>query len=145
MVIGMLQAAMAAPSARNQQPWHFVVIRDRETLEKIAAMQSTAQMARHAPLGIVVCGDLTLDNESGYWVQDCAAATENILLWAHSHGLGAVWCGIYPREHRVKNYQALLGLPQGVVPMALVVVGYPAEELPPPDRFKPERVHYEHW
>jgi nitroreductase len=145
MVTGLLQAAMAAPSARNQQPWHFVVIRERDTLEKIAAMQSTARMARHAPLTIVVCGDLDLDNDSGYWVQDCAAATENILLWAHAHGLGAVWCGIYPREHRVSNYRALLGLPDRVVPLALVVVGYPAEELPPSDRFKPDRVHNGRW
>jgi nitroreductase len=145
ILAGLLRAAMAAPSARNQQPWHFVVIRERTTLEHIAAMQSTARMARNAPLAVVVCGDLSLDNDSGYWVQDCSAATENILLWAHTHGLGAVWCGIHPREHRVANYRALLALPDNVVPLALVVVGYPAEELPPADRFRPERIHSESW
>ena len=144
-VTRLLRAAMAAPSARNQQPWHFVVIRDRGTLEHIASTQSTATMARRAQVGIVVCGDLTLEESPGYWVQDCAAATENLLIAATSEGLGAVWCGIYPREHRVQNFRDLLVLPDHVVPMALVLLGHPAEDPPPSDRYQPDRVRRERW
>lgn len=145
MVIDLLRAAMAAPSAGNQQPWHFIVVRSRETLDHIAATQTTAAMAREAPLAIVVCGDLSLEKSPGYWVQDCSAATENILIAANAAGLGAVWCGVFPREHRVENIRALLGLPEQVFPFAIVVVGHPAEQLPPGDRFREDRIRQEHW
>ncbi|HLA80982.1 MAG TPA: nitroreductase family protein, partial [Thermoleophilia bacterium] len=144
-VTGLLRAAMAAPSAGNQQPWHFIVIRARATLEKIADTQTTAAMARDAQLAVVVCGDLALEKSPGYWVQDCSAATENMLIAAHAAGLGAVWCGVFPREHRVANIRAILGLPDHIVPLAVVVIGHPAEDLPPADRFRADRVRKERW
>lgn len=141
----LLRAAMAAPSARNQQPWHFVVVRDRGTLARIAERIETASMAREAPLAIAVCADLDLEKSPGYWVQDCSAATENMLIAANAARLGTVWCGIHPREQRVEALREILGLPEPVMPLALVVIGYPAESPPTVDRFRRDRIHRERW
>ncbi len=141
----LLKAAMAAPSAGNQQPWHFVVVTDREKLDQLGEINPYAKMARQAPLGIMVCGELALQKYPGYWVQDCSAAIENILLAAHGMGLGGVWTGIYPVEHRVESYLKLFKLPEGIVPLAFLVFGHPGEDKPPSDRYNPERVHYEQW
>lgn len=145
LVADLLRAAMAAPSAGNQQPWQFVVIRNRATLEAVAAANPYGGMARHAPLAIVVCGDLKREQRPGFWVQDCAAATENLLVAAHALGLGAVWCGTYPREERMQPIVAALGLPENVVPFAVVPIGYPAEEPALVDRYDPRRVHFDRW
>lgn len=141
----MLRAAMAAPSAGNKQPWKFVVVTDKNTLSTISANMKTMRMAEKAPLAIVVCGDL--DNtfpEDGrdYWVEDTSAATENLLLAAHSMGLGAVWCGIYPMRERVAFLQDLLQLPKNIVPLNVIPIGYPAEDPAPKDKWKPENIHY---
>ncbi len=104
-----------------------------------------AAMAGSAPLAILVCGDLDLEKSEGYWVVDCAAAVENMLLAAHALGLGAVWCGVYPREPRMEGLRQLVGLPENVVAHSLVVVGYPAEQVQPEDRYRPERVRRNHW
>lgn len=141
----ILQAAMSAPSAGNQQPWQFVVITDRALREAIAQFHPYAQMVPDAPVAIVVCGDLRLESYKGYWVQDCAAATQNILLAAHAKGLGAVWVGIYPVEDRVRRLQQLLVLPTQVVPLALVPMGIPAEGVPPANRFNATRIHRNRW
>lgn len=144
-VTELLQAAMAAPSAGNQQPWQFVVIRERRTLDQLAVVHPYAAMAPKAQLAIAVCGDLRLETNEGYWVQDCAAATENLLIAAEAKGLGAVWLGVYPREERVASIQALLGLPDNVIPLSVVPIGYPAEHPGPADRFDPGRIHLERW
>jgi nitroreductase len=141
----ILKAAMSAPSAGNQQPWQFVVVAERALREAIAAFHPYAQMVREAPVAIVVCGDLRLETYKGYWVQDCSAATQNILLAAHAKGLGAVWVGIYPVEDRVQRLQQLLALPAQVVPLALVPLGLPAERVPPANRFDPARIHRNRW
>jgi nitroreductase len=145
VIAEILKAAMSAPSAGNQQPWQFVIITDRGLCEEIPTFHPYAQMVREAPVAILVCGDLRLESYPGYWVQDCSAATQNILLAAHAKGLGAVWVGIYPKEDRVKRLQKLLGLPNEVIPLALVPVGIPAERVPPANRFDPARVHRNRW
>ena len=145
VIAEILKAAMSAPSAGNQQPWQFVIITDRGLCEEIPTFHPYAQMVREAPVAILVCGDLRLESYQGYWVQDCSAATQNILLAAHAKGLGAVWVGIYPKEDRVKRFQKLLGLPNQVIPLALVPVGIPAERVPPANRFDPARVHRNRW
>ena len=141
----LLRAAMAAPSAQNEQPWEFVVIRDRGLLEGISRSQPYAGMTRDAQVAIVVCADLDREKSAGFWVEDCAAATENVLLAAHALGLGAVWLGYYPVEERMAALTALLGLPPRVVPFAVVSIGFPAGQPTPVDRFDPARVHHEQW
>jgi nitroreductase len=145
VVTGILRAAMSAPSAGNQQPWEFVVITDPAVREAIPAFHPYAAMLRQAPMAILVCGNQRRESYKGYWVQDCAAATENLLLAAHASGLGAVWVAIYPQEDRVAKLRALLGLPGHVTPLALVPLGYPAEQPPSPDRFDSARIHRERW
>ncbi|MCL5774497.1 MAG: nitroreductase family protein [Firmicutes bacterium] len=141
----LLEAAMSAPSAGNQQPWHFIVINDRGVLDEVPTVHPYSQMMKEASVAILVCADLNLDKHKGYWVQDCSAATENILIAAQTKGLGAVWLGIYPREDRVNGIKKLLNIPENVIPLSLIPVGYPAEHKPRADRFDRSRVHYNHW
>ena len=121
LVQKLLAATMQAPSACNQQPWQFVVIDDRAILTKIPTFMPNAAMVANAPLAILVCGDLHLhvEKSEGYWVVDCAAAVENMLLAAHALGLGAVWCGVYPREPRMEGLRQLVGLPKNVIAHSL--------------------------
>lgn len=141
----VLEAAMCAPSAGNQQPWHFVVIRDRRILDEIPKVHPHSQMVKEAPVAILVCGDLSLEKRKGFWVQDCSAATENLLLAAHAKGLGAVWLGVYPREDRVDGIRKLLDIPEHVIPFSLVPIGYPAEKSFKVNRYDASRVHYDRW
>jgi len=141
----LLKAGMNAPSAGNQQPWHFIVINDHQILDEIPKFHPYSQMLKEAAVGILVCGDERLEKHKGYWVQDCSAATENILLAAHSNGLGAVWLGIYPREERVAGIKKLLGIPKPVLPLAIISIGYPGEEKLPANRFDESKIHYNHW
>jgi nitroreductase len=141
----LLRAAMAAPSAGNQQPWQFVVLRDRETRRAITGVHPYARMLPDAALAILVCGDPEGGKWPQYWEQDCAAATENLLIEAERLGLGAVWLGVHPLAERVDGIRALLGIPAQVVPFALVPVGRPAETKPPAERYDPARVRHERW
>jgi nitroreductase len=141
----LLKAAMSAPSAGNQQAWQFLIINDRRVLDEIPKVHPHASMLRQATAAILVCGDKKLETNKGYWTQDCSAATQNLLLAAHANGLGAVWLGVYPKEQRVVGLQKLLALPEHVVPLALVSIGYPAETKPPAERYNPARVHYNCW
>jgi nitroreductase len=141
----LLAAAMSGPSARNAQPWHFVVLDDPGLLGQIPQFAPNAEMISRAPVAILVCADLSLELSEGYWPVDCAAATENLLLAAHASGLGAVWCGIYPRQARMDGFRRLLLLPEIIVPHSLVVLGYPDERPGPEDRFRPERIHHNGW
>ncbi|QGU00239.1 Nitroreductase [Candidatus Syntrophocurvum alkaliphilum] len=142
----LLKAAMSAPSAGNGQPWHFIVIKDKEKLNKIIDYHQNAKMLTEASVAILVCADLSTNKyEVDYWVQDCAAATQNILLAAHKEGLGGVWLGVYPRKERVKALQKLFNMPEHAVPISLVSLGYPAEEKGPSDRYDTNRVHINTW
>ncbi len=145
VVRDLLRAAMSAPSAYNEQPWHFVVIRDREVLDKIPEFHPHTRMLHEAPLAILVCCDQNLKKSDWFWPQDCAAATENILIAVQPKGLGAVWCGVYPRQELMDGMRRLLGLPEQITPFSLVAIGYPAEEKPPADRYDESRVHYDRW
>lgn len=137
----LLRAAMAAPSAGNQQPWRFVVVQDPNQLEAVAAQEPHGGMIAQAPLAVAVCADMRSVDHEGFWIQDCAAATQNLLLAAHALGLGGVWVGTYPREERVKGVGSVLGLPQHVIAFAVVAIGHPAERPSPVERFDPEYVH----
>jgi nitroreductase len=141
----LLSAAMSAPSAGNERPWHFIVLTDRSLLDSIPQFHPYAAMLKQASVAILVCGDISLEKHRGYWVLDCAAATENLLVAAHAKGLGAVWCGIYPTEDRVANCRKLLGLPETIVPFSLVPLGFPAEIRQTGDRYEDSRVHENGW
>jgi len=102
-------------------------------------------MLKHASTAVLVCGDLNLEKHKGCWVLDCSAATQTLLLAAHSKGLGAVWCGVYPTEDRMENLRKLLDLPEHVVPFSLIPLGFPAEEKKPVERFDASRIHDNRW
>jgi nitroreductase len=144
-VTQLLKAAMAAPSAGNEQAWHFVVITDRAILDDVPKFHEYAQMLYDARLAVLVCGDARLEKCKDYWVQDCSAATQNLLLAAHALGLGAVWLGMYPVQNRVDGMRKLLGIPKEVTPFALISIGHPAEHKPPAERYDPQRIHYNNW
>lgn len=141
----LLEAAMFAPSAGNEQPWQFIVLDDRKFLDEVPRICATASMCRQAPLAILVCSDSSLEKYPDFWVQDCSAAVENLLLAAHALGLGAVWAGVYPMKDRVEGFQKRLCLPEGITPFALVALGYPNEAPVAPKRYKKERVHDNGW
>jgi nitroreductase len=140
----LLEAAMSAPSAGNEQPWHFVVINDLNLLGEITRFHPYAGMLRKAQVAILICVDLDLGNE-GFLVQDGSAATENLLIAAHAKGLGAVWLGIYPLKERITGMLKLLDLPERILPLSLVSIGYPAEEVRRENRYHPARVHTNRW
>lgn len=147
-VTKLLEAAMAAPSSDNERPWHFIVVTRRALLDELAERHPYARMLSRAPLCIVPCGDLDLvpDGVWGeYWVQDVAAATQNLLLAATALGLGTVWCGVHPEQERVDMVRDVLGIPPRIVPFCLIPTGFPAEDKPPRTQFDPERVHRERW
>ena len=140
----MLKAAMAAPTAVNLQPWHFIVITDKQTIGLLSGQQPT-----NAPLLIAVCGDTdkttTPDGKMklpDFWVEDVSAATENLLLAAHALGLGAVWTGVYPAMDRTAEVANVLNCPKNIVPMAVVRIGYPDESPEPKNKFKEENISY---
>jgi len=137
----LVNAGMHAPTARNIQPWHFIVVNDRHLLDKLAIAHPYAKMLQQATLAILVCGDKKLQEAEGYIVQDCSAATQNILLAAHAHGLGAVWLGMFPREERIKKVSELLEIPDHILPVSLISIGYPDEQKEAPERFKKEKIH----
>lgn len=141
----LLRAAMQAPSACNEQPWHFVVVRNEQMRKSLANELPYSKMAAHAPVVIVVCSDLNQDKAKGFWVQDCSAAIENMLLAAYGRELGAVWCGIHPVQEREDIVRKLLNLPGNIIPFALVPVGHPDQDLGEANRFRADRVHNERW
>lgn len=145
LVRDILKAAMSAPSAGNERPWHFIILTDRAILDEIPKFHPYSAMLKQASAAILVCGDPALEKHKGYWVLDCAAASENILLAAHAKGLGAVWCGVYPTEDRVQNLKKLLHLPEQITPFSLIPLGFPAEIKDVPDRFDGSRVHDNRW
>ncbi|MBR6283151.1 MAG: nitroreductase family protein [Muribaculaceae bacterium] len=140
----LLHAGMAAPTAVNRQPWHFVVLDRREDIDRLAEGRG-AGMVRKAPLAIVVCGDMNLaleGNAREFWVQDASAATENILLAANAVGLGAVWTGVYPITERVNSVKQALGLGENLVPLCTILIGYPHEHPTPKDKWNSDKVTY---
>ena len=139
----LLKAAMAAPSASNLRPWHFIVITDREILNRLADFHPHGKMLTEAAVCICVCGDPAIDER--YWVQDCAAATENILLAVTGMGLGAVWLGVHPRPERIGPTRDILGIPENVNPLNLIAIGHPAETKEPRTQYDPSRVHRDRW
>lgn len=141
----LLRAGMQAPSAGNEQPWEFIVLRNKEIMKEITKVHPYSKMLLNTDVAIVVCGNEAKEVFEGYWVQDCSAATENILLAAEYKGLGAVWLGVYPTEDRVEGIKKILNLPDSVIPLSIIPVGYPDEEKDAVNRFDKTRIHYDKW
>ena len=144
----LLKAAMAAPSAKNSQPWAFVVIKNRALLEKLGASLPNAKMTATAPAAVAICGvlDKALPGEAReYWIQDAAAATENFLLAAHALGLGAVWTGVHPISERIRILKEALRLPENVEPFCLIPFGWPAAPAAIKDKWDASIVHQDIW
>lgn len=146
----LLRAAMAAPSAGDFKPWHFIIVMDEARRTALAKAHGHADMLIKAPVGFIVCGEPTLSFPdqpaiSDYWIQDAAAATENLLLAAVGLGLGAVWCGVFPVAERVQSFRRILEIPERVIPFSLVPVGYPAERKEPRTQYDENRVHTNSW
>jgi nitroreductase len=142
-VEAMLKAAMAAPSAQDRRPWHFVVVRKRKTLDKLAQVHKYAYMLEKAPLAVVVCGDQKVSEK--YWVEDGCVATQNLLLAAKALGLGGVWISLYPKKKHQKAVRELLEVPDHVGVLCILALGTPAEEKRLGAKFDVERVHQEEW
>lgn len=138
----ILKAAMAAPTAGNSQVWEFIVINDRVILNAIQTFHPYAQMVLQAPIAVLVCANIRREKYKNRWPLDCAAASENILLAAHSLNLGAVWVGIYPDDKRMKEMSRLLELPDFIEPVSLIPIGYADEEKPESNRFDRDKIHY---
>ena len=147
MLHDLLEAGMAAPSAVAKDPWHFIVLRERSELNRLADILPHGQMLRQAGAAFVVCGDIQLahDQQESYLLQDLSAASENILLAANAMGLGACWLGVHPRPERVEGIKKLFQLPERIIPMCGIAIGWPREAPPARTRFKPDRVHQGRW
>ena len=144
----LLHAAMAAPTALNKQPWAFIVVTDEALLDKLGEELPYSRCGNHPACAIVPCGDLSkaIEGEmAAFWINDVSAATQNLLLAAHSMGLGAVWTGLHPDMHRVAKVQQMLGLPEHIIPLCIVPVGVPAEQPEVKDKFHPDNIHYNGW
>ncbi len=143
----ILRAGMSAPSAVNIQPWAFVVVTKRETLDELCDTLPYAKMLDKAGAAIVVCGIPEKDEVYSvkYWVLDCSAATENILLAAHALGFGAVWTAVYPDDEKGRNVRRILNIPKNMIPLNVIPIGVPKGKGAVIDKFKEENIHWEKW
>ena len=147
-VVALLKAGMAAPTAVNKKPWSFVVVTDKEVLQRIADGLPHSRMILKAGTAIVVSGVLAKalpGEEQDFWVQDCSAAAENILLAAEAMDLGAVWTGVYPVQERVRCVQGVLGMPEDIIPMSIIAVGHPSSVESAKDKFELSNIHWQRW
>lgn len=141
----ILKAAMYAPTARNQQTFEFLVINNRKTLDELSEIHPYAKMLKVAPLAILVCHNHSKVKSDGFWIQDLAAVTQNILLQAHSIGLGSVWLGVYPRDDREIGIKKYFNLPDEIIPFSLVSLGYADESPQTTERYDHKKIHFNHW
>lgn len=142
----LLEAAMNAPSAGNEQPWQYIVVDDKNLLKEMSKMSPYSKMTADAPLAILVCGDTSKEVYEDFWVQDCSAAVQNILIEAVELGLGSVWLGVYPLQDRVDYLKKLFNIKEEhIIPFALLPIGYPAQNTLDINRYKEDRVHYNKW
>lgn len=141
----IIKAGCQAPSAHNRQPWHFIVVKDKNKFEKISNFHSYAKMLPSADVCIVVCGDKERQSMNGFLIEDCSAAIQNMLLATHGIGLGAVWCGLYPVTNLTRQMKKLLSIPSTIIPVGMIVLGQIGEQRPVEDRFDEKKIHNEKW
>ena len=139
----ILKCAMAAPSAMNKQPWELLVVTDKEILEKLASIAPNASYSRNCQLAIIVCGNKSVSEK--FWIQDCCAVTENILLAVESLNLGAVWCAVFPDDVKVQQIQELFSISEDIIPLNIVPIGYPLVKEYPKQKYTDKKVHLNKW
>ena len=142
----LIRAAMAAPTGRDMRPWHFIVLEGRHQLSPLVEQLPYAKMLAEAQAAVVVCGDMSVTDKEGNpsrnWTFDCSAATENLLLQAEAMGLGAVWTGVYPYDERLEAVKQALHLPDHLIPLNVIPIGYPKGDPQPKDKYDPAQVEY---
>lgn len=139
----ILKSAMAAPSAMNKQPWEIIVVTDNKKLEQIAKDIPNASYSKTSQLTIIVCGNTAISEK--FWIQDCCAMTENILLAVEGLGLGAVWCAVYPFEDKVEKVKKLFNLPENIIPLNVIPIGYSAIKEKPKQKYNFKKIHTNNW
>jgi len=141
----IIRAGFAAPSCGNQRITHFIVIKNKEILNSIADIHGYAESLREADTAVAVCANLEEEVYEGFWVQDCAAAAQNMLTEAVHLELGAVWLGVHPKQRIIQNVNSILELPENVKALSIISLGYAAEEKEASDRYIKDKVHFETW
>ena len=141
----ILKAGFQAPSAHNREPREYIVIKDEEILNKIPTFHPYTKMLPKAKCGIVVCGNKEKQSKEGFLALDSAASMQNMLLAAHGLGVGAVWCGLYPVPELMEPMSKLLGLPEAIIPISMVVVGVKDKDSKSIDRYNEDNIHYDKW
>jgi len=141
----ILKAAMYAPSARNIQPWHFIVVDKRESIDQISKLSPHAEMMTEAMLAIIICGDSNLDPNMDNLIMECSAATQNALLAIQALGLGGIWVSSYPIKEAIDGIRKYYEIPENIVPVSIIALGYPAEQATTEDRYNKARVHRNNW
>ena len=144
-IVQLLRAAMSAPSAGDEQPWKFVVIDDKDILLQASKTDRGMQVISRAAAAILICAEPRLTKYKGYWPEECAAATENVLIAANILGLGSIWIGLYPVGYRIRRIRNIIHLPRRIIPFAFISLGYTSEKKPQPDRIDPRRIHLNCW
>lgn len=139
----ILKCAMAAPSAMNKQPWELLIVTDKEKLEKIAEIAPNASYAKNSQVTIIVCGNKSISDK--FWEQDCCAVTENILLAAEALDLGAVWCAVYPLDEKVSDIKKFFNLPENIIPLNIIPIGYPYVKEEPKRKYNIKKIHNNSW
>ena len=133
----IIRAGMAAPSAKNSQEWVFIVLREPEIYKTFSEVHVNAFAMKTAQAAILVCADLSKEQDPGqcWWIQDCSAAMENMLLEATDLGLGSLWLGVHPKPERIACLKEVCKLPEGIEPLGIVALGEPTKDRPAIDRY----------
>jgi len=141
----ILKAAMFAPSAMNLQAWQFIVINEKEVLIETIKSIPYAELLSQSAAAIIVCGDSLIEKNESWLLQNCSASTQNILLAAHGIGIGSCWIAIHGMDDVYKNIKTQFKLPENIVPVSLISLGYPDEEVKAEERFKQNKIHFNKW
>ena len=144
-LMALVEAGMAAACARGRTSWHFTIIQDRDTLDRIPDVHPFSMMMRSANAAILICADRKSEPNEGYWVQNCSAATENVLIEAARRDIGSVWLGVYPMKKRIDGVRKLMNVPDDLIPFSLVALGKPDEIKPPHSGVDKDRLKWGPW
>lgn len=147
ILLKLVHSGMYAPSARNSRPWEFVIITKKETLQELSDIRPYWKMLKNAAAAIVVLGNISsyASSTKDFFIQDCSASTQNILLMAHEYGIGSVWLGLHPLEKEQELVRKVLDIPSEIIPFSIISLGYPAKDISQPDRIEHNKIFWEEY